>query len=364
MKRLFLLPAILFLSHYLNAQKSIGRVCFLGEDVRPADWPCILEKQTKEDTIAEITLNSLLRPIGLHAQFIMKECTEIQNFAAIIDEKSQARYILYNRSMIDSIKDPQNRHWDIIAIYLHELSHHLSGNTSNPNDPNSIQQELYADEFAGTQIAKLQAKLAQAEGFLSLVENPSCDDDLDYAHPCLEKRLRAVEKGWYLGMGLEKFYESTISKKFSRSISDERNEKDNYLVPGSFFEYKHRIRSGKPCDCNVVVKELSLQVDFIKMTALLKLKLSEEYDYDDTTFIINADFEKLEQFLPGQKVSIDFVVYWKDEYVQGLEFTGILSGDGKISGDLISPNFHGASWVADNSIQVNQPIAKITLLSL
>jgi hypothetical protein len=296
----------------------------------------------------------------------MRECSEIKNFAALILENSSRRYIIYNREMIDSIADPLNRHWDQIAIYLHELAHHLNGNTCNPNDKNYLKEELYADEFSGLQLAKLKANLAQAQHALSIIENPPCDQDSLYYHPCLEKRQNAVANGWYYGMGLENFYKSVSGKMFFDSISQINIKNGEYLETKNFFEYKHCIRSADPCNCNVTLTELKLMIDLKSQSSTLSLKLSDEGGTEkncnhsklDTTIIVVGQFKNHINLLPDEQIWIDYVLF---EYLQGIRFIGTLTKSGVIAGNIISPDEHGASFYPETNARGVQNIAKITL---
>lgn len=333
-------------THYCFAQRHVGRICFLGEDTAALEYPCMDQMRTVEDSIAETTLQTLIRPLGLYAQFSLRGCDEIRNFASLISERNSARYILYNKTAIDSIADATHRNWDKIAIYLHELAHHLNGNTSNPSDENPQEQELRADEFSGMQMAKLTAKLPQAQKYLTMVPNPPCDDDANYAHPCLEKRLDAVAKGWYSGMGLESFYRSVSSRKFETSVKP--NESDFPLSPEPFFSYKHCVRSDSLCNCSVVLNKIKFEIDYQHRKCSLALNLIDAdcskcgHATLDTTVIARGIFQLPWDLMPEQKMWIDFDMY--PSYSEKLRFNGRLSSGGVIEGDLIIPNDGGGCW--------------------
>jgi hypothetical protein len=354
--------SILFLMQNTFAQVKVTRICFLAKNKKLANWSCLDQIASKNDSVAEATINTLLRPIGLRNRYVMRECDEIQSFAAFVSDKSRIRYIIYNKSMIDSIADPVNRHWDQISIYLHELAHHLNGDTSSPDDENSLQMELDADEFSGTRMAFLKATLVQAQRYLTLIESPPCDDEENSTHPCLKKRMEAVARGWYFGMGLEKFYKAVSSKQFNALISDKDQKVNNYLKSESFFEYDHCIR-GFDCKCKVDLKELNLNIDLEKHKSSLRLKLIDNGGNKcnhqlDTTIFIEGSFEKHELLLPEVKFTIKFPMY---EYYQSLRFEGVFDKSGILTGKLISPNEHGASWSRDPNERGAQLIAEIKL---
>ncbi|MDQ0106910.1 hypothetical protein J2T02_002023 [Chitinophaga terrae (ex Kim and Jung 2007)] len=364
MKNLMFLFLISLLIPDAFSQKHLGRVCFAGEDNIAGQYPCMQHAPTEDDSIAEATIQTLLKPIGLHAQFYMRECEQVQNFAALISDSDQVRYILYNKVILSSIADPVRRDWDKIAIYLHELAHHLNGNTSNPNDNTALEQELHADEFSGMQMAKLNTTLTQAQRYLNLVPNPPCENDVYYSHPCLEKRLNAVAKGWYYGKGLEDFYKKTSSRHFTGNATDQQSDPENHLKGDDFFEYTHCVRSDAPCTCVVTLKACTMTIDFQKQTCSLMLNLTDQghdkcgHPAIDTTITASGRFQKDPELLPKEKLWIDFHLY---SYLQSLRFTGEISSTGVITGSLITPNERGASWALPVGYKPFQDVARMML---
>jgi hypothetical protein len=352
----------LILLESVSAQLRVVKVCFLAKVNKKNDWYCLSQKETKDDSLASIVVNDLVRPLGLRTKFLMRECNEIQNFAALVAERTQARYIVYNKAMIDSIADQNVRHWDQIAIYLHELAHHLNGNTANPHDNSTYQQELDADEFSGQRMAQLNATLDQAQHYLSLIENPPCEQDLDYGHPCLIKRLDAVARGWYEGKGMSKFYNAMLDKMALRGrIIKNLFDRDEYLITERFFEHDHCIRS-LDNECRVTLNEIELEIGIKDSVAKLTINLTDWSDIHfgklDTT-IVYQEFSKVGiGLLPGAKFSVEFPMHG---YEQTLLFSGVINSNGEVIGKLESPNEHGASWAPVPNERGPQLIAKIKL---
>jgi len=353
---------LLMLSHAATAQLKVTKVCFLANEDKKIDWSCLSQKPTKEDTLAGNIVNDLVKPLGLRTKFLMRECDEVQNFAALVAERTQARYIVYSKAMMDSISDQKVRHWDQIAIYLHELAHHLNGNTANPDDTNTLQQELDADEFSGRRMAQLKATLGQAQHYLSLIENPGCDEDSIYGHPCLAKRLDAVARGWYDQNGQTVFYLAMLGKTgFSGLVTSKEIAPEQHLQRERFFESDHCIRSFEH-QCRVSLNEVRLEIGIKESVAKLTFKLTDwanaVHRQLDTTITYQKTSKAGMNLLPGDKISLEFPAY---EYNQSFRFEGTISSSGQIKGQLISPNEHGASWAPDPTARPNQFIAALIL---
>lgn len=147
------------------------------------------------NTQALKSINLILQPLGLVPNFVLVPCDNINNCCALT--YSRVRYIFYDPAFLKKIQLSANTDWTSISILAHELAHHLDGHTLDSTDI-SIKRlyELEADEFSGYILGILGATLTQAQAAMKTVSHPSCDNEFNSDHPCLEKRLQAIKKGW------------------------------------------------------------------------------------------------------------------------------------------------------------------------
>ncbi|MBC8265772.1 MAG: M48 family metalloprotease, partial [Flavobacteriales bacterium] len=151
---------------------------------------------------ADIALDKILSVTGMSKRFVLKECNDISN--CIATSYKGIRYILYDREFMDAIATRTNA-WSSISILAHEIGHHVNGHSLDlivyasemaeaPTLAESRQMELEADEYSGFVMYKLGASLSQAQEAVRLI--CTNDDDTYSTHPKLDKRLRAIERGY------------------------------------------------------------------------------------------------------------------------------------------------------------------------
>lgn len=151
---------------------------------------------------AVTTVKKILSHVGLKkVPFTIQQCSNINNCIAYSDENN-IRYIIYDEQFLKKIanatQNNANADWAAVAIFAHEIGHHLSGHTiSKPvNEETRRNQELEADEYAGFILQKLKARQNQALRVLDHLPHPDCNDESGYTHPCKEKRARAIRQGF------------------------------------------------------------------------------------------------------------------------------------------------------------------------
>lgn len=173
--------------------------CIYGDNNHSAAVCADFQKKNRSfetNTEAYTSIIKLLKPIGLKPNFVIVPCDNINNCAAIVWSDG-LRYIIYDKKFMKSISMSANTNWTNLSILAHEIGHHLNGHTLvSTNLSDSRQEELEADEFSGFILAKMGATLDQAQAAMKSINHPSCSDDIHYTHPCLLKRLTAIEKGW------------------------------------------------------------------------------------------------------------------------------------------------------------------------
>jgi len=193
MMNLKLVLTTILLYTYLNIQAQHRFVCNYNTSIN--NTGCDV-KNLKYSTDAQVirAVNSILKPLGLPAHFILLECPNMSNAIAITGENGK-RYILYDREFMQAIAD-NSTDWSKISILAHEIGHHLSGHTLKEFEglASQRQQELEADEFSGFILKKLGASLSQAQQSIRLL--CTNDDDTYMSHPSLNKRLLAIAKGF------------------------------------------------------------------------------------------------------------------------------------------------------------------------
>jgi tetratricopeptide (TPR) repeat protein len=150
---------------------------------------------------ANTALIRILSTVGVSQNFVMKECSNVSNAAAI--QVEGIRYIFYNPEWLSSINS--NYSYGGMFTLAHEVGHHVNGHTVDAilvvneivNEKTLGEkrlQELQADEFAGFVLAKLGASLSQTT---SVINDVTDDQNDTYStHPSRSKRLLAIEKGY------------------------------------------------------------------------------------------------------------------------------------------------------------------------
>lgn len=197
MRTLFLIISVIFLKFPSFGQNNSK---IYGDNNHSAEV-CLYEQknlksfQTNQE--AKEAINRILKPLGLKPNFIAVPCSNIHNCVAIMWPSDGLRYIVYDKAFMKSISTTANTNWTNLSIFAHEIGHHLNGHTLRHTDlSESRAEELEADEFSGFILAKLGATLNQAEAAMKSIQHPNCIEEIHSTHPCLEKRLAAIERGW------------------------------------------------------------------------------------------------------------------------------------------------------------------------
>ena len=147
---------------------------------------------TKIPGIQEL-FHEVLNATGLQSNFELKQANVLNIEASISHRK---RYILYNPSYIESLKNVTKDKWPVMALLAHEIGHHLNGHTIRKGGSNPA-LELEADEFAGFILHKLGATLKQSQNVMHFIAKTK----ESATHPGRSSRLIAIEKGWNKAAG-------------------------------------------------------------------------------------------------------------------------------------------------------------------
>jgi hypothetical protein len=126
----------------------------------------------------------------LQPNFVIKSA-DCDNALATFENGN--RYILYNTSYVERIKNNAGTDWAAYFVFAHEIGHHLSNHSFDLNNAQmSKQQELQADIFAGGMLFRLGATLDEAQAGVNVV----CKEKESSTHPPRRARLEAVASGW------------------------------------------------------------------------------------------------------------------------------------------------------------------------
>lgn len=137
---------------------------------------------------AQAVMNDIVNVIGLVPNFVV-EPGNVPNAAAWIHESK--RYVLYNPTFIQNVRDDTRTDWGAISIMAHEIGHHLNGHTltKTGSRPGT---ELEADEFSGFVLRKMGATLEEAQVAIRLLASPQGST----THPPRHQRLEYIARGW------------------------------------------------------------------------------------------------------------------------------------------------------------------------
>lgn len=146
---------------------------------------------------AEMTVEKVMRILGLPRNFIIQECPDINNAVAKVlpNEKGiKTRYILYDNQFFNRISGQAETDWAATSILAHEIGHHLSGHALS-NQGSTHQYELEADYFSGFILAKMGAEESEAQSAINTLKY----EKATASHPAKADRLTAIAKGWSKG---------------------------------------------------------------------------------------------------------------------------------------------------------------------
>jgi len=174
--------------HFSFARPSYNKIDFSTETYKDSSAVNIIPS-------AQVMLQEIINVTGLQLNFELKEADVLNMEASVSHHK---RYILYNPSFIARINSLTKDKWAAMALFAHEIGHHLNGHTTSKNR-SSPELELQADEFAGFIMRKLGATLVQSQNVMNLIAKT----EESSTHPSKKSRMLAIEKGWNKATSLE-----------------------------------------------------------------------------------------------------------------------------------------------------------------
>lgn len=198
------------LGHRARAQETIrlnGPVCNLFT-VKELDGDLNTFTASNE---AERVVAEICGAVGLPANFTIKAVTDTR-VNAYAKVQGIHRWIVYERSFMQSITNEKARNWSGLTVLAHEIGHHLSGHTLDEIGSRPP-RELEADHFAGFVVARLGGTSEEACAvFLTMSKDGST------THPPQADRISAVTAGWRKGKIGPSEQHNTISHQYQGNV--------------------------------------------------------------------------------------------------------------------------------------------------
>ena len=325
MKYNLLLFCMLLYSLTSSAQSSRRGICMYAESNSSIEVCKYMQQNSfQSEKDAKEAIEKLLKPISLKPNFVAVPCNDIQNCAALTWSDG-LRYIVYDKEFMKKISSAANTDWTSMSIFAHEIGHHLNGHTLiRVTLSERRQEELEADEFSGFLMARLGATLDQAQAAMKTIQHPSCSGEIYSDHPCLEKRLEYIKRGWNNTKGKTEEFEwkgNYKSKVTSSTVQEFGGNKSgiNY------------------CFYTCTYSNLSINIDLTNRSSDFQTTYSEKGLYGCTlpTFETQscngkATYFSLDKSL--KKVTIIYAVYFP--LLKTAKFEGTFNDDGIIDGTL------------------------------
>ncbi len=290
MKFIFFIFLLTFLSiTKVKCQNTNINICSYGEFARDADICRNISWNSPNDNTAAVNaIDRIIAPLGLKRNFILIPCLNIKNCAAVTIKETGLRYIIYDLNFLQNIQTVSGNSWTSLSILAHEIGHHLDGHTlTHTIKSEQRNEELEADEFSGFILFKLGATLYDAQAAMNSIEHPNCYNDINYDHPCKEKRLDAIRAGWNKAKNLNNTQQSTYPPIDNVNSHLNNNNIDD---PAQLFElYKSAFNQGIATfnnkDWNSSLNYFSESVKYSDIIFLKKFSVNKTQIFDTTSIL-------------------------------------------------------------------------------
>lgn len=138
--------------------------------------------------------DQILRVYGMslkNANFQVKASlgARVPNAASVIQNGS--RYVLYNQKFMTNINQKTGTKWAGVAVFAHEIAHHLLVHSLQNSFRNRKNDELTADYWAGSTLRRLGASLTETTAIYKTM--PDIESS---THPSRKERIDSVTNGW------------------------------------------------------------------------------------------------------------------------------------------------------------------------
>jgi tetratricopeptide (TPR) repeat protein len=151
-----------------------------------------ITRSFQSDAEARTELERILSAVGLGYvadRISLRATAQTPNAEAFIGKDGE-RFIFYNPSFMQRVKQKTAEHWSLVSILAHEVGHHVAFHTVIEGHDHKF--ELEADYFSGFVLRRLGATLDQADAAMRLI-SPKMPGP---SHPGLDDRLTAITIGW------------------------------------------------------------------------------------------------------------------------------------------------------------------------
>lgn len=169
------------------------------------------------DIEVENYLDSIMKFINLPPHFLLLSSNEEKNACAFIGDFDKERFIIYNKTFLDSVVEKTSTKWSAISIIAHEVAHHLSGHTLKING-SKASSELEADKFSGYILGNLGATLEESTAAMNLFGS----DIVTENYPSKKDRIAAIQDGW----------KNADARKY---LTDNNNLENKTIIPDTVF---------------------------------------------------------------------------------------------------------------------------------
>ncbi len=156
-----------------------------------------VKRSFQSDSEARAELDRILKAVGLNFigdRIALRASAETGNAEAGITKKGD-RYIFYNATFMQKLKERTTEQWSLVSVLAHELGHHVAFHTELSG--NDHKYELEADYFSGFVLRRLGASLDQSHAAMRAIS----PKEATATHPGLDQRMQVITIGWTDGGG-------------------------------------------------------------------------------------------------------------------------------------------------------------------
>ncbi|MDC6404051.1 MULTISPECIES: M48 family metalloprotease [Maribacter] len=280
------LTLLLFLWFYQSAVGQGFQQDIVYEEV---DENCFGNQSYQADPEAEAIVDEIMAQMGLNRTFKIRQCPNIQNALASIQEDNSGKkdpYILYDPIWLSKMKNSSRTDWASIGVLAHEVGHLLNYHSLN-NVGSNHRYEISADRFAGSTMARMGSTLEEAQSmFKNYPEKASS------THPGRAERLEAIKEGW-----------NRINNPTQRTVLLNENTPDRDILPEHIINRYYKSVGGQ--------KELG-QIRELKFSEKITEKIgqslnavSNEFEHE---YVLNPNIILVNKPLEGRDYSENYKV--------------------------------------------------------
>lgn len=274
-----------------------------------------LDRNILNNADAETALRNILEKSGLPDNIKIYPSSDVPNARATAECSSLnecERIILYNPKFLKRVNKNSENDWAAISIIAHEVGHHLAGHTIEAAAHSGTELkngELQADEYAGFILANLGSSLNDA---ISAVKEWADEKETD-THPCADKRIEAIRRGWNKNKGIKTEKPSASGQRSRPTSYTPTSSKENKLNMKSSLNSSKKVLIYNANDINGSAKRmgefLNGKVSGFRFDALTFFVYRSLYSKTKILYIkpeYKEIAEKIEALIPKEQEVIDY----------------------------------------------------------